>query len=89
MWLVKGVPSEGKSLYSHKCNEGTKVQNPQRHCHVIIIANIHVYTWQYAYIRGQMRECTGKYTEIWQRQKLAAYAERYLRHCLTHRSPFE
>ena len=31
------------------------------HC----IANINIYT-----ISGQMRECTGKYTENWQRQKL-------------------
>ena len=35
----------------------------------VMYINIHVYTWQYAYIRGQMRECTGKYKEIWQRQK--------------------
>ena len=47
-------------------NEGTKVQNPRRLCHVYRpIANIH----------GNMhtrtnRECTGKFTEIWQRQKL-------------------
>ena len=39
------------------------------------------------YIRGQMRECTGKYTEIWQRQKLyeVLACKRYLKHCLTHR----
>ena len=51
-------------------NEGTKVQNPRHLCHVHCI-NIHdIYTAIYMYIRGQMRECTGKYTEIWQRQKL-------------------
>ena len=49
-------------------NEGTKVSAPLS-C-TLYIANIHIYTWQYAYIRGQMRECTGKYTEIWQRQKV-------------------
>ena len=52
----------------YNIHEGTKVQNPRRLCHVHVyrpIANIH----------GNMhtrtnRECTGKYTEIWQRQKL-------------------
>ena len=50
-------------------NEGTKVQNPRRLCHVHrIIASIHVeiyntvlYTAILICIRGQMRECTGKY----------------------------
>ena len=46
-------------------NEGTKVQNPRRLCHVHCKL---IYTAA-IYIRGQMRECTGKYTEIWQRQK--------------------
>ena len=41
-------------------NEGTKVQNPRRLCHVH--CNIHVYTWQYAYgdkcvsVRGSIRK---------------------------------
>ena len=45
----------------YRCNEGTKVQNPRRLCHVH--CNIHVYyTWQYAYadkcvsVRGSIRK---------------------------------
>ena len=44
------------------------------HC---TLANIHVYTCIIIFIihsiimhTRQLRECTGKYTEIWQRQKL-------------------
>ena len=39
-------------------NEGTKVQNPRR-VYTLYIANTAIC------IRGQMRECTGKYTDIW------------------------
>ena len=64
--------------------EGTKVQNPRRLCHVHCIYTY--ITRQYAYadkcvsLRGSIR----KFGTV-----LAAYAERYLRHCLTHCSPFE
>ena len=51
-------------------NEGTKVQNPWCLCHVYTLYRLIAYS-----IHGNMhtrtnRECTGKYTEIWQRQKL-------------------
>ena len=55
------------ALHGYYHNEGTKVQNPRRLCHVY---TYYTYTAIYMYIRGQMRECTGKYTEIWHRQKL-------------------
>ena len=42
-------------------NEGTKVQNPRRLCHRII-ASIHIEIL--ICIRGQMRECTGKYLSV-------------------------
>ena len=42
-------------------NEGTKVQNPRRLCHRII-ASIH--RDLNMHIRGQMRECTGKYLSV-------------------------
>ena len=51
-----GTRSRGES----NINEGTKVQNPRRLCHVYTYYTIHVYNG----IRGHMRECTGKYTEI-------------------------
>ena len=52
----------------HMYNEGTKVQNPRRLCHV------HVYTLYKPIAHGNMhtrtnRECTGKYTEIWKKTK--------------------
>ena len=57
--LILGNDLDGIKL---KCNvnEGTKVQNPRRLCHVYRPIATAIC------ISGQNRECTGKYTEIWQ-----------------------
>ena len=58
--------------------EGTKVHNPRRYTQCIslhtlscvctlYVYSIHVYTRYCIYIRGLMGECTGKYTEVWQK----------------------
>ena len=73
---IKNGCNEGTKVQNPRC---------LCHVHCIYIAtlidsrreearyNIHIYTCidtAILCIRGQMRECTGKYTEIWQRQKL-------------------